>query len=196
MKNEQQQAREQLELISRMIDQTRNRLTRNAGLPFLIWGYTALATTVAVAAALGITGDGRWHWLWFAIPLIGGSGMYFTRHRQQEARTFIDRVLGVIWTVLGVTIWIGTAPGWVGTVPHFPILMIVLLLTGIGTAISGLVIRFPLLAVGGFVAIGLAPCLTLFPGRMALLLFGLGFALMMILPGHVLNYRSNHPSTK
>ena len=197
MKNEQQQAQEQLELITRMIDQTRNRLIRNAGLPFLIWGYATLATTAAVAAALCTTDDSRWNGLWFAIPLIGWFGMYLTRNsRTQEASSFIDRTLRQIWIVLGTAAWVGLGPVWLGAGSGFPVLTIVLLLMGIGTTISGLVIRFPLLAGGGCVAIGLAPCLTLVPDRMQLLLFGIGFALMMILPGHVLNYRSNHPATK
>lgn len=197
MERTREEAREQLELIARMIDQTRSRLIRNAGRPFLIWGYATLATTAAVAAALCTTGDRRWNVLWFAIPLIGWIGMYLTRgSRQQEASTYVDRVLRQIWIVLGTAVWVGLTPVWLGAAAGFPVLTIVLLLMGIGTAISGLVIRFPLLAAGGFVAIGLAPCLTLASGCAQLLLFGIGFALMMILPGHLLNYRSNHPAPK
>ena len=186
MERTREEAREQLELIARMIDQTRSRLIRNAGRPFLIWGYATLATTAAVAAALCTTGDRRWNVLWFAIPLIGWIGMYLTRSsRQQEASTYVDRVLRQIWIVLGTAVWVGLAPVWLGAAAGFPVLTIVLLLMG-----------FPLLAAGGFVAIGLAPCLTLASSGAQLLLFGIGFALMMILPGHLLNYRSNHPAPK
>lgn len=35
-------ARESMELISRMIQNTRNRLENHAGRPFLVWGYTTV----------------------------------------------------------------------------------------------------------------------------------------------------------
>lgn len=34
--------RESMELISRMIQNTRNRLENHAGRPFLVWGYTTV----------------------------------------------------------------------------------------------------------------------------------------------------------
>ena len=37
--------RESMELISRMIQNTRNRLENHAGRPFLVWGYTCLLYT-------------------------------------------------------------------------------------------------------------------------------------------------------
>ena len=50
------------------------------------------------------------------------------------------------------------------------------------------------LAVGGVAAIILAP-FTLIAGNMwQPLLFIAGFVVMMIVPGHILNYKSNHPA--
>ena len=36
-------AQESIELITRMIRNTRRRLATNAGRPFLVWGYTTVA---------------------------------------------------------------------------------------------------------------------------------------------------------
>ena len=49
-------ARESMELISRMIQNTRNRLENHAGRPFLVWGYT----TVGIAL-LGLILDLIFH---------------------------------------------------------------------------------------------------------------------------------------
>ena len=40
-------AAESLALIGRMIENTRSRMVRNAGRPFLAWGYATAATLIA-----------------------------------------------------------------------------------------------------------------------------------------------------
>lgn len=77
---------------------------------------------------------------------------------------------------------------------RLPILFIILLIMGMGTTVTGLIIRFTPTAVGGVAAIILAP-FTLIAGNMwQPLLFIAGFVVMMIVPGHILNYKSNHPA--
>ena len=60
-----------MELISRMIQNTRNRLENHAGRPFLVWGYT----TVGIALLnywFNIAGcHPAWNFTWFLIPIIG-----------------------------------------------------------------------------------------------------------------------------
>lgn len=76
---------------------------------------------------------------------------------------------------------------------RLPILFIILLIMGMGTAVTGLIIRFTPTIVGGIAAIILAPC-TLLAGNMwQPLPFIAGFVVMMIIPGHILNHTSNRP---
>ena len=42
MEDKQLNAAESIALISRMIDNTRNRMVRNSGRPFLVWGYVTV----------------------------------------------------------------------------------------------------------------------------------------------------------
>lgn len=195
MQEKELNAAESIELIGRMIDNTRQRLERHAGTPFLIWGYATIATTAAVAAALLRTGDARWNWLWFALPLLGWSGMLLARRRQGErlVRTFVDRVIDLVWTVSGIASLAAVLPPLLGLADRMPVLSVILMMMGTSTAVTGLVIRFRPLAVGGFAAIVLAPALLVAPPFWNLLLFGTGFVLMMIVPGHILNHRSDHP---
>lgn len=48
MEDKQLNAAESIALISRMIDNTRNRMVRNSGRPFLVWGYVTVFTTLLV----------------------------------------------------------------------------------------------------------------------------------------------------
>ena len=65
--------KESLDLISQMIRNTRSRLEDNSGIPFLIWGYTTVIVAVVVWSLVTTSGNYLWHWLWFAIPVFGGT---------------------------------------------------------------------------------------------------------------------------
>lgn len=64
--------KESLELISQMIQMTKENLERGSGNVFLIYGYAAVALSVVVYAAVYITGRPLWNALWFLmfIPAI------------------------------------------------------------------------------------------------------------------------------
>ena len=56
--------KESLELIAQMIQNTKSRMTRNSGAPFLIWGYTTIIVSLLVWFLLKETGNYHWQWLW------------------------------------------------------------------------------------------------------------------------------------
>jgi len=64
---------------------------------------------------------------------------------------------------------------------------------GMGTAATGLILRFRPAACCGAAAILLAPSMLIVHNDWQPALFAAGFLAMMIVPGHILNYRSNHP---
>ena len=195
MENKKLDAAESFALISRMIENTRNRMVRNSGRPFLIWGYTTVAVTIAVWLAVWQTQNPAWNILWGALPILGALLMWLTRDKQAEGRvyTFVDRVINNIWLVIGLSAWLVGMLAMFGAT-RIPILFIILLLMGIGTTITCLIIRFTPGVAGGIVGIVLAPVTLLVSGGWVPGLFIAGFAAMMIVPGHILNYKSSHPN--
>ena len=182
MEDRKLEAAESLELIGRMIENTRSRIVRNSGRPLLAWGYATVVTTIIVWAAVVGFRDPRWNYLWL------------TRGKptEGEVRTFVDRVIGNVWFVMGSTAFFVSLLT-LFTPMRLPILFIILLIMGMGTAVTGLIIRFTPTIVGGIATIILAPC-TLLAGNMwQPLLFIAGFVVMMIIPGHILNHTSNRP---
>ena len=183
-------AAESLALIGRMIENTRSRMVRNAGRPFLAWGYATAATLIAVWAAVSCTGDVRWNYLWFMLPLLGGTLMYFTRPKAAEGsvHTYVDRVLDLIWSVIGpATLLISTLA--ICFVVRFPVAFTVLLMIGLGTTINNLIIGFKPGVAGGIVLASVSLVVT---GNWHAGLFLAAFVLMTIIPGHILNYRYRH----
>ena len=193
MEDKQLNAAESIALISRMIDNTRNRMLRNSGRPFLVWGYVTVFTTLLVMGAVYYFQNPKWNILWMLLPVLGALLMWLTRDKHTEGKvsTFVDRVINNVWLVMGLTAWFVSMLA-LFTPMRLPILFIILLIMGMGTTVTGLIIRFTPTAVGGVAAIILAP-FTLIAGDMwQPLLFIAGFMVMMIVPGHILNYKSNH----
>ena len=62
---------ESLELISRMIETTKKRMEVGSGNKFLLYGYSAVALSVAVFLLVRFTGDPRWNFAWFLMFIPG-----------------------------------------------------------------------------------------------------------------------------
>lgn len=158
MEDRKLEAAESLELIGRMIENTRSRIARNSGRPLLAWGYATVLTTLVVWGAVVGFQDPRWNFLWLLLPALGWLLMWLTRGKRTEgeARTFVDRVIGNVWFVMGLTAMFVSLLT-LFTPIRLPILFIILLIMGMGTAVTGLIIRFTPAVAGGAAAIVLAP---------------------------------------
>ena len=194
-----------LELITSMINDTRNRLARNSGTPFLIWGYTTVAIALLNCVTTYLHLSHYWNFSWFAIPFIGWIGMMLFYKKDKGARNIIDRVISIIWCVLSVAyLWI-----FIGsTVYRAPILYYTILLMGVGTLITGLVLRHRTTQCCG---VGAMICSLAYPFSIYLIhksdiatitmlqcwawieiaYFAAIFFLMMVIPGHILNHKYN-----
>ena len=149
MEDRKLEAAESLALIGRMIENTRSRMVRNSGRPLLAWGYATVLTTLAVWGAVLYFQNPRWNYLWLMLPLLGWLLMWVSREKKPEGevRTFVDRVIGNVWTVMGLSAWFVSMLA-LFTPMRLPILFIILLIMGMGTTVTGLIIRFTPTAVG------------------------------------------------
>lgn len=181
--------KESLDLISQMIRNTRSRLEDNSGIPFLIWGYTTVIVAVIVWSLVTTSGNYLWHWLWFAIPVFGGTLWLLNYKKQLNNRsrviTFVDRAISHVWMVFGIASFMISI---ISFLTYIPILFIVLLTMGMATAITGLIIRFKPIIFSGFIGILFSPLCVIVRDTSSILIFAAIFVLMMVIPGHMLNY--------
>ncbi|MBP9552975.1 MAG: hypothetical protein ACK5KV_03895 [Bacteroides graminisolvens] len=181
--------KESLDLISQMIRNTRSRLEDNSGIPFLIWGYTTVIVAVVVWSLVTTSGNYLWHWLWFAIPVFGGTLWLLHNKKQLNNRsrviTFVDRAISHVWMVFGIASFMISI---ISFLTYIPILFIVLLTMGMATAITGLIIRFKPIIFSGFIGILFSPLCVIVRDTSSILIFAAIFVLMMVIPGHMLNY--------
>ena len=108
MEDRKLEAAESLALIGRMIENTRSRMVRGAVLYFQ---------------------NPRWNYLWLMLPLLGWLLMWVSREKKPEGevRTFVDRVIGNVWTVMGLSAWFVSMLA-LFTPMRLPILFIILLI--------------------------------------------------------------------
>lgn len=173
-----------LKLIESMIGQAKRSFQRMS-FYFLLWGGLLLAATLTeyFVARAGLPNG----WMgWPVLGTLGGiiAGMYGSREgKKAGATTFTDTVFMWVWVAFTITLVIvivssvavGSAPGpWVS------------ILTGMPTFITGGILRFRPLMIGGvlFWVFGLLS-LFVWPEHGALL-FGLALLLGYIIPGILL----------
>ena len=128
--------KESLELITRMIQNTKDRMAENSGTPFLLWGYVTVIISLLVWFLLKETGNNNWQFLWFLLPVIAfPATLWSQRKARKMLKTYIDRVVDYVWTVFGLGAFLVSCTAifvW-----KIPILFVILLMMGVGTQALG-----------------------------------------------------------
>lgn len=193
--------KESLELISQMIQATRKNLVKGQGNYFIIYGYTAAILSIIIYTLLYMTHTPWWWAGWFLmfLPVIILS--FKEKRNTPTVITYTDSMVNKVWQVMGasflLTMLVILALSFiVGKCDFMLMLPLCLLYASIGTAITGLVIREKCLLytplVGFVLAIYMLMSYTINNSAAILwnLYFGLSFVGMMIIPGHILNNKS------
>ena len=194
---------ESLELITSMINDSRARMTKNLGTPFLIWGYTTVAVSIFQAIIVACVEDFTpYLWGWFAIPVVGWSLMFLFNKQEKTVTNYIDRSINSLWCAIGVAAFLLPLIGGFGQ-GIFPNVIILL---GVGTATTAAVVKDKVVKRIGYAAIFSS---LLFPiARMVLLrfftfeqfagkerylvecvIFAVMIFLLLVVSGHILNYK-------
>lgn len=179
--------KESLELIAQMIRNTRKNVDHKAANSPLIWGYSTVLTSLLVY--------GAWIWihqptvffLWILLPVLGVAGSWiFHKPRQEFTKNHLDHVINQIWLVLGSICWVVSM---VSFVLSLPILFFVCILMGAGIILTGCVVNYKPYIYCGVVSVMLSFLCLVVRGVDSILLFAGIFLVMMVIPGHILNYQ-------
>ena len=197
---------ESLELITSMINDSRARMRRDFGTPFLIWGYTTVVVSIIQALIVACVDDFMpYLWLWCAIPLIGWPLMLWLNRQESGAVNYIDRCVGAVWTGIGIaSVFIPFYCGF-----GISVFSTVVVLMGVGTYVTAVVIKDKVVKRIGVVAI-ISPVtfaiakfvyvrfFTLqdvaYYGGLYLtecIIFAVIIFMLLVVPGHILNRKKN-----
>ncbi len=194
--------KESLELISQMLRQTKQNLEVGSGNQFLYHGYTALVLSVVIFFLLHITGNPAWAALWFLMFLPSILIHFKTAHQKPAVVTYMEKAIHNTWAVIGSLFGLTVAAllliGFLrGLIFDFGLMLpLSLIYCSIGTSITGVILKdraltyLPLVAflVAVYMLVALVARQDITP--MWHLWFGLSFLFIMIIPGHLLNKKS------
>ena len=180
--------KESLELISQMIQNSKQNVSNNAGGPALVWGYASVITSILIYFGLIYIGTYQVMMGWLLIPIIGGIGMFVLNKREQPVlvKTYLDRVINYIWMIFGIlagSISIATFIFYT-----IPVLFIIGVLMSAGIALTGFITNYKAYIVGGIGGMALSfLCLVFINDTFSILIFAGVFIISMIIPGHIAN---------
>ena len=196
---------ESLELITSMINDSRARMGRNFGTPFLIWGYTTVLVSIIQALIVAFVDDFMpYLCLWGAIPLIGWPLMLCLNRHERGAVNYIDRCVGAVWTGIGIaSVFIPFYCGF-----GISVFSTVVVLMGVGTYVTAVVIKDRIVkkigviaiispvsfAIAKFVYVRFLTLQDVAYGGLYLIeciIFAVIIFFLLVVPGHILNRKKN-----
>lgn len=190
--------KESLELISQMIQSTKEYMEIGSGNHFIYWGYFTAALSIVIYSVFQFTEWKSCGLLWL-LMFVFWIFMEILNHRKHPTvMTYINKVIDHVWYAMGsmfvvtfaVILFIGFIYGRYNSLDLMMPLSAIYV--GIGVSITGIIIQNKWIAYLPFVRIGLglymltALYLNILPTIYWHLMFGLSFIIMMAIPGHIL----------
>ncbi len=198
--------KDSLELITQMIENTKNNFSRNMGNHFIVWGITTIATALIVLIALKLSSfNPLIHWLWFLNPI--AAVLITSRFKKQEVvKTKIDSLVSKLFAnilticclipliIVGITFGLDNpSPLSYGSLILIPFLEI--FVVSIGIAISGSIIDFRALRIGGMVGVIISFSMILpINIELYITIFAVWSLVTMVIPGVKLNLYAKRKS--
>lgn len=173
---------ESLDLIACYMNKSRKSILRQSYLPFLIWGWSTIASGLAVYFGTKLTDDTKVYLIWFAIPFLAGIATSMIK-AQNNIKTAASSSLATIWKMLTCLILSFSITSFFF---RFNVLFCVLVLLAIGCFVTATLINNHLLQLCSVIGFVIAASMLLFHGTVIILLFCLAIFCMMIIPGYIM----------
>lgn len=181
---------ESLEIIQNMINKTQRRYSDDS-FYYIMWGWLVFVAAVAHFCLMQLNIE-QAPVVWMLMPL-GGiiTGIYSAKQSKKEKiKTYVDTYMNYLWIALGIAMLILLSMGFkLGMLNVYPIL---LLIYGIGTFVSGGLMSFKPLVIGGVICFMLSAAAFFVSFQIQLLFIAGAMLSSYIIPGHILKAKFNN----
>ena len=193
MNDEKFSPEQSMQLIQSMIEKAKNQFSENGHL-YLLWGWVVFICSVAQFILLRVVHYEKHYYVWMACWLAVIYQFFYLarRNRKKKLSTYADKTLGFIWLSFFISMMlVGFSLGWNGQGKyHYELISPVFLaLYGIPTFLSGIVLRFRPLVIGGIWCWGLSVLSGFIEYDYQLLLLSAAMIVAWIIPGYILRNR-------
>ena len=176
---------ESLNLITEMINQAKSNYSKGGSFFFLLWGWTIMLANFGHYYLARFTDFDQPYLVWtLTLPAAVISIIYSVRlGKKALVVTHLDRMYGQVWVAMGVGIIVSLLFMHRMGFNHNPV---ILLFAGAGTFISGRMLRFTPLVLGG-IALWMAAVIGFsLPVVDQYLVGGIGILAGYLIPGYLL----------
>jgi len=183
--------KESLELIASMINTAKNRVGETGTL-YLLWGWLILFCCIVQFIAVHFFNYSNSYYIWFSTWILLIYQFFYIGKQQKfnKVKTYTGEINGFVWLVfficLMLVIFIGTY------LKRYEIINpMILVLYGMPTFLSGIILKFKSLIIGGICCWLLSILSVFIPGDYQLLLTAAAIIAGWIIPGYLLkkNYK-------
>lgn len=181
--------RQSIELIRSMISKTKSNLSENR-FYFLLWGWTSFIAIICQFLLKVVFESDRHYLVWLVtLPAAVITMWHATRHRKTPmVKTYLGDSMSFLWTGIGISFFVlvviitNLPGGWLHAWPFF------ILFYGLGTFVSGRILQFTPLIIGGVFNWMLALIAVYVHYDYQMLLAAAAILTSYIIPGHLLGH--------
>ena len=179
---------ESLKLIRNMIDKTREEVSDDSKY-FLVWGWGAFLACISEFILKVIYKSPDHYKVWYvtfvclAITIV----IALSDKKREKVKTYVGESMGYLWSGLGITFLVVSILfsriGWEYCYPFFMVLY------GLGTFVSGKILKYPPLVIGGLISFMLAAISAWVSYDYQILCAAGALLASYIIPAHLLRQR-------
>lgn len=185
MADEKFSAQQSLQLIQSMIEKAKSNITGNR-FYFLLWGWIAFVAIIG-QFLLKVDFEYEHHYMVWLLTFAGaGLSIYHSakNEKQRKVKTYVDENMSYLWTGMGISFFVISILfikiGWQYCFPFF------ILLYGLGTFVSGRILHFTPLIIGGLTNWALSVVSVWFHFDYQMIFAAAAILFSYIIPGHLL----------
>ena len=182
---------ESLAIIGSMINKAKNQFRQNGHL-YLIWGWAVFICGIAQFILLNYVHYEKHYIVWFSLWLVLIYQVFYLRkeRRQRRVRTYTDEIIAFVWLVFIILMGLFgflSARVFDNNSYYSFIDPAFLALYGMPTFLSGIILKFRPLIVGGICCWFLSVIATFISPQFHLLFVPVAMIVAWIIPGYKLN---------
>lgn len=178
--------RESLELIASMINKAKNRVSETGTL-YLLWGWLILFCCIVQFITLHFFHYANGYYVWFSTWLLLIYQIFFLakERKKRKVKSYTGEINGFVWIVFFISMMLVI---FIGTYlkKYEMINPLLLVLYGMPTFLSGIILKFKALKIGGMCCWALSVLSVFIPVEYQLLLIAAAVIAAWIIPGYIL----------
>lgn len=185
-KEKQMTEAESLSIITGMINHAKNKLSETGHL-YLLWGFVIFTCCITQFIMLHFFKNDNAYYIWYStwIVIIYQFYYLFKKKKKEKVKTYTDEIIGFVWLTFVICSFL---VGYIITKTHafYFINATILVMYGMPTFLSGIILRFNPLKFGGLTCWVFAIAATFTSYQYQLLLLALAVFAAWIIPGYLL----------